>query len=346
MRRFICAAVVLCLAVSIAHADQQVLSRIGFGSCALQDRPQPIWEAVREAELDLFLLVGDNIYGDTEDMSVLRAKYDQFAAVPGFAALRQEVPVMGTWDDHDYGKNDAGEEYPMKRQSQQIMLDFFGVAKDDPRRQREGVYHAQTFGPEDQRVQVILLDTRYHRSRLISTDRPGRSPYAPNTDPDATMLGAEQWSWLEAQLRQPAEVRLLISSIQVIAEDHASEKWMNLPHERQRLYELIRDTGASGVIILSGDRHFAELSQMDAGISYPLFDLTSSGLTQAAEAWRRLLPNRHRVAGMSWGQNFGVIDIDWDNDDPLISLQIRDMNGELRVNEKVPLSVLRSRPQE
>jgi alkaline phosphatase D len=346
MRRMLSCVVVLAVTVqSMAAAGENVVARVAFGSCAHQDRPHPIWEAVRDAKPNLFLLIGDNIYGDTRDMAVLRAKYEQFAAVPGFAALRREVPVLGTWDDHDYGENDAGAEYPMKQQAQQIMLDFFGVSSDDPRRQREGVYHAQIFGPADKRVQIILLDTRYHRSPLISTDRPGRAPYAPNTDPDATMLGQEQWEWLEEQLRQPAEVRLLVSSIQVIAEDHGSEKWMNFPHERERLYRLIRATGAGGVIVLSGDRHFAELSQMDGG-GYPLYDLTSSGLTQAATRWRLPGPNRHRVAAMSWGTNFGMIEIDWSRPDPLISLQIRDESGELRINEKVPLSVLRAKGEQ
>src|SRR5262249_27568458 len=142
-----------------------------------------------------------------------------------------------------------------------------------------------------------------------------------------TFLGAAQWKWLAEQLRVPAQVRLIGSSIQVIAEDHGYEKWMNFPHERQRLYDLIRDTEAGGVLFLSGDRHLAELSQMDGGAGYPLFDLTSSGLNQADKRWRRVEVNRHRVATMPYGDNFGVVEIDWDREDPRISLQIRDVDG-------------------
>ena len=57
---------------------------------------------------------------------------------------------------------------------------------------------------------------------------------------------------------------------------------MNFPHERERLYKLLRDTRAGGVVLLSGDRHLAELSVTDAGLGYPLFDLTSSGLNQGS----------------------------------------------------------------
>src|SRR5437870_9653852 len=112
---------------------------------------------------------------------------------------------------------------------------------------------------------------------------------------------------------------------------------MNFPLERERLFKLMRDTKAAGVICLSGDRHLAELSMMDAGIGYPLFDLTSSGLTEASQKWRRLEVNRHRVATMNWGNNFGTILIDWSQDDPLIRLQIRDEGGEVTIQEKLPL---------
>ena len=346
VRTILIAVVVVVVFVTQAVAQSAVaidparpISRIGFGSCAKQGDPQPIWTGVAAAEPELFLLIGDNIYGDTRDMRVMREKYAQFAADPGFAALRRRVPLLGTWDDHDFGENNAGADYPMKRPSQQLLLDFFGVPANSPRRQQEGVYHAQTFGPPGRRVQVILLDTRYFRSPL-KTNADGR--IIPNDDADTTILGQAQWRWLGEQLRQPAELRLVVSSIQVVAEGHGGEKWMNFPRERRRLYELIRDTRAAGVVFLSGDRHFADLSVMEwPGLGYPLFDLTSSGLTQAARKWRPLSPNTNRVAGMSFDTNFGLIAIDWQRDDPIVSLQIRDEAGDVRLNQKLPLSLLR-----
>jgi alkaline phosphatase D len=329
-----------------ASAGDAPLSRIGFGSCVHQDKPQPIWDAVSAARPDLFLLIGDNLYHDViVDKSAkdetLAQKYAKMAAQPGLIKLKQLCPLLGTWDDHDYGLNDAGAEYPHKKASQQAFLDFFGIAKDSPRRQQEGIYHAQVFGPPDKSVQVILLDTRYFRSPLKKRLKslPSDGPYEPNPDPAATMLGEAQWQWLETQLRQPAKVRLLCSSIQVVAEDHHHEKWANLPRERERLFKLIADTKAAGVIALSGDRHLAELSMIDAGIGYPLYDLTSSGLTQATLKWRKQEVNRHRVMTMNFGNNFGMIQIDWEAE-PVVRLQIRDMAGDIIVQQKVPLSVL------
>jgi alkaline phosphatase D len=118
------------------------------------------------------------------------------------------------------------------------------------------------------------------------------------------------------------------------------EKWANFPHERERLYKLLRDTKAAGVVLLSGDRHLAELSLMDAGIGYPLYDLTSSGLNKGHKGWRKLEVNRHRVATMNQGDNFGLVTIDWERPDPLVSLQIRDVAGDITIQEKVPLSWL------
>jgi alkaline phosphatase D len=212
--------------------------------------------------------------------------------------------------------------------------------KDSPRRQQEGVYSAEIFGPVGKRVQIIFLDTRYFRSPLIDDKSPGRKmPNLPDTNPDSTILGKVQWNWLEEQLRQPAEIRLLISSIQVISQHHGGEKWMNFPLERERLFKMIRDTKANGVIILSGDRHFAELSVMDGGVGYPIYDFTSSGLNRGRRDWRYPEFNPQRVQIMHFGDNFGLIEIDWEKS-PRVSLQIRDIEGDVMIQQKFPLKLL------
>jgi alkaline phosphatase D len=319
------------------------LQRIAFGSCSHQNKPLPIFDAVAAAKPDLFLHLGDVIYADTQDMQVMKAKYDKLAALPGWQKLLRTCPVFATWDDHDFGANDAGREYPRKVESQKLFLDFFKEPPDSPRRRRPGVYDARVYGPPGKQVQVILLDTRYFRSPLKKKAKFVREegPYVANTDPEATVLGAEQWKWLEEQLRVPAQVRLLGSSIQLVAEDHGFEKWMNFPLERQRFLKLLRDTRAGGVVVLSGDRHLAELSLLDGPAGYPLYDLTSSGFNQASRTWRPPEVNRHRVATMPFGNNFGMVLIDWDRPDPRLRLQIRDEDGEVTIQHKIDLSLLR-----
>jgi alkaline phosphatase D len=324
-------------------ADEPPLHRIAFGSCLGQDGVQPIWQHVLASQPDVFVLLGDNVYADTADPVELRAAYAKLGAQPGYQALMKASKVLATWDDHDFGQNDAGGDFQFKETSKQIFLDFFGVPKDSPRRQRDGVYHAEVYGPPGRSVQIILLDTRYNRSPLVwkenKADRVDGGRYLPNTDPAATILGSNQWTWLEEQLRVPAQVRLIGSSIQVVDEDSRGEKWANFPNERKRLFTLLwRSTGA---IFLSGDRHFAELSMMDSEAGYPTYDLTASSLNWSEHMFRMPERNRHRVAVLNRGDNFGLIEIDWERRDPLLHFKIIDEDGEVMINHKVELSVLR-----
>lgn len=308
-------------ALTSVHADE-ALKRIAFGSCARQDRPQPIWQAVMKSNPDLWVWTGDIVYADTEDMEVMAAMYDQLANLPGYAALARSTPVVGVWDDHDFGANNAGKAYPKKAESQQVLLDFLGVPDDSPRRKREGVYRNHEYGPEGRRVQVILLDARYHR------DPPG---------PEGDTLGEAQWSWLEEQLRRPADLRLLVSGIQVITEEHPYEKWANFPKARQRLLDLVAETQARGVVFLSGDRHIAEISllgERESPLDYPLYDITSSSLTHAWTSFPGE-PNRHRVGKVFAENNFGLVEIDWDR--RFLSAQIRDENNQTVRAVEIPL---------
>lgn len=335
----------LCAMVNLACAEGEgALSRIAFGSCAHQDNPQPIWDAVVASKPDTFLFIGDNIYGDSEDMAVLKKKWDLLGAQPGYQKLLATCPVLATWDDHDYGANDSGEEYPMKRESQQLFLDFFNEPADSPRRSREGVYDAKVFGPEGQRVQIILLDTRYFRSPLVKRSyRPeagegDNGPFGRDSNPAVTMLGAAQWKWLEEQLLVPAEVRIVASSIQVVPDDHHWEKWGTMPLERQRLFEVIRKSGAGGIIFISGDRHSAEISAVDPGVGYPLIDVTSSSLNRPS-SWHTE-PNEHRIGTKYVAENFGAILIDWTASDPVIRCQVCDITGKVVLQHRVRLSKL------
>ena len=203
-------------------AEHRIIKRIAFGSCADQSRAQPIWNVIAKAKPDLFLFIGDNVYADTDDMNVMSARYAELGAKPEFAAFRSKVPVLATWDDHDYGINDGGVEYSKKEESKKIMLDFFGEPADSERRQRPGIHTSYEFGPDGKRLQIILLDLRWFRSPIHWDEKAGG--YVPNTDPNATILGAEQWSWLERELQKPADLRLIASSTQLTSGEHHWEK--------------------------------------------------------------------------------------------------------------------------
>lgn len=321
----------------------EVPRRIAFGSCAHQDKPQPVLERVVEQTPDLFIYLGDNIYGDSRNMNVLRRKYAKLAAKPEFQSLRKNVAVLSIWDDHDYGENDAGKEYPFYKESRQIFLDFWQVPEDSPRRTHDGIYGVHFFRSRGHTVQIILLDTRSFRSPLKKTRAVKsaggkfKNDYQPDIDPSKTILGESQWKWLEEQLELPADLRLIASSIQFGHEYNGYESWTNLPLEQERLVETIRKTKASGVVLLSGDVHWGEISRRDFPGIYPLYDVTASGIT---ETWHKIEPNQFRQGDAVPENHFGMIEIDWQAKSPRISLKIINREGKTRSLTEVSLDEL------
>lgn len=323
-----------------APGGEPTLSRIAFGSCARQDKEQPIWDLVNAWNPELFIFLGDNIYGDTEDMALLRAKYQMLADKPGFRTLRRHSQVIATWDDHDFGVNDGGSEYPMKAESAAIFLDFWGVPADHPRRSHEGIYASYLFGPEGRRVQVILPDNRTFRTPLLgySVEPEDKGQYLVNPAPAATMLGQAQWDWLEAELRRPADLRILASSTQVLPDAPGYEAWINFQADHQRLLDLIDFAQVENLVIISGDTHYAELSRLDERMPYALYELTSSGLT---EVWPVFGPNRNRIAKAPLMPNFGRLTIDWDAPSPSVLMEVQMLDGTIGISHAVSLSELR-----
>ncbi len=324
---------------------QEPLQHIVFGSC-LNATEHPMLDRTTMLPMDLFLFMGDNIYADTADMAVMRAKYQALSQSSFFQALRSKSLILATWDDHDYGLNDGGADYPKRRESQKEFLDWMSVPATAPVRAQEGVYQSRSFGPEGRRLQVILLDTRYFRSPLKRVPKEqgtqGGSS-VPHDDPSTTILGAAQWQWLESVLKQPAEVRLIVSSIQFAAEASGSESWANFPHEQRRLVDLIASTHASGVVFVSGDRHWCEFSALTEAVPYPLYDFTASSMTQIHQ---RGTPthNKNRLLPKTFHQpNVGTLDIDWSQTEPTLSFSILDVEGSKQIEKVVRLGELRSK---
>jgi len=318
------------------------VQKIIFGSCIDQKKAQPIWQTILAAKPDLFIFGGDNVYASSQPWQLqnLKDAYVSQAAQPGFAALRASVPHVAIWDDHDMGLNDGGVEFPHKQAAKNEFLDFWRLPVDDPRRTRDGLYHAHVFGPIGKRVQVILLDTRWFRSKLRVTDQrdaPGKERYMPDTDSQKTMLGEAQWQWLETQLKQPAEVRLIVSGVQVIVEGHGWERWGNLPREQEKLMQLIQKTNAKGVVLLSGDRHIGAIYKSSGTHGYPLYELTSSGMTHAWATAKEDGPNR--LGELITQNHLGLIEMDWSKQEVLLGFQ--NTQGEWLKKQTIALSELR-----
>lgn len=280
--------------------------RLAFGSCSRQQSEGQLWNEVIQEKPDAWIWLGDNIYADTHNVDSLKAMYRRQKIRPAYQQLLQSMPVYGTWDDHDYGVNDGGRYFSGKVESKQALLDFLDVPATSDVRSREGVYQSYVVANGKLSVKIILLDTRYFRDTLMRSSQAGVR-YKVNTTGD--ILGEAQWQWLERELLQSAaQINLIGSSIQYLAEDHGFEKWANFPVARQRMLEMLGRVKPKGVLFLSGDRHMAEISVMAvSGLSYPLVDVTSSGLTHTWTVGASEL-NRHRQGNLVAERNFGLLE--------------------------------------
>jgi len=317
---------------------------IAFGSCSHQDKPQPIWQSVLKEQPDMFIFLGDNIYGDSDNIDVLAEKYSKLNAIPGVKALRAQTQVVATWDDHDYGKNDAGYEFIAKTGSRKLMLDFWDEPGTSPRRTQEGGIYTSYIVGESRKVQVILLDLRWNRTPLIAETNllslarlqlEDRGPYQVNPDPEAKLVGEAQWRWLENELQKEADVRVIATSIQFLAEFTGWESWANFPADRQRMISLLAKYQSEPIVFISGDVHWAEYSRLETSNIWPLIELTSSGLT---EEWKAVSPNIHRVGNAFPIANYGVLDINFVGPKTSVELAIKDAKGDILIQQKLDVS--------
>jgi alkaline phosphatase D len=305
--------------------SKQAITRIAFGSCNKQELPQPLWRKLLEEKPELFIWTGDVVYADTDDMGLMSQIYARQLAQPEYNLfLNSGAFVAGVYDDHDYGANDGGTEFKKKLDSQALFLDFVNEPSDSPRRKQAGIYTSYRFGPEGKRLKVLLLDTRYHRQKA---------------GPDSDILGAEQWAWLEGELRKnDAEVLLIVSSFQVLPFEHDFEKWGNFPKARERLLALLDKSPVRHLALLSGDRHFAELSRLRLPSGRDILEVTSSGMTHSYQDYSPKRNTNTLRVGEVWSRlNYGWIEIVWDEPTPHLTIQVRDINKRAVLEERLKL---------
>ncbi len=319
---------------------------ITFGSCGHEMKPQPILQKIADIKPDFFIYLGDNIYGDTYDMHEFKAKYKKLGDKAEFQALKKSTTLLATWDDHDYGWNDIGRHYAQKDSSKKLFLEFFEEPKDSERYKRAGIYNAMIYDFKGKNVQIILLDTRTFRDNLrnyrgeLHNDRQYfyALDYFPHETTDSTLLGVDQWKWLEGELKKPADLRIIASSTQFAIAFNGYEAWANFPHEQTKMLDLIKKTKANGVLFISGDVHYAEISKIKYPDLYPIYDFTSSGITST---WHFATPNINRIEGPVMENHYGKISIDWSKQDPEIKMEAIDISDNQRFEHTILLSDLK-----
>ena len=299
-------------------------TQLAFGSCIDETkRNHPIWKALNSKKPDVMVFMGDNLYFKHSDLNqdttldTLTIYYDRLAKTPGLQLLRESsTEILAIWDDHDYGTNDSDSTFPLKKLAQSKFLNFWYDTPIDVELS-PGIYRSVFYAVGDKTMQVILLDTRFFRTpwkRDLRVDEPSYGAIVPTSESGETVLGEEQWTWLEDRFQQQVDLHILVSSIQVLPVDHDSERWDGMPKERERLLQLVSNASAY-TIILSGDRHLAEASKLPRSeytdLKYDLYEFTSSPMTSGAGHGRKEI-NRYRVLKNNVRvNNFGLLTIDW-----------------------------------
>lgn len=247
--------------------------RAAFGSCArLQiDTDQRIFEIGQALEPDLMFFLGDNIYADSAEPSALADLYRRQREVARLKPFIRATPSLAIWDDHDFGLNDSDRTNPIREQSLTLFKQYwanpsYGLPNTP------GIFFKYAYGGVD----FFFLDGRYYRDPAREPDVAGKS-----------MLGAEQKAWLKDELRASrAPFKVLVSGGGFSKAERGGDSWAVYTHERDELFDFIRDNRIEGVFGISGDSHMGELNcvpRSEQG-GYDFYDLCSSPLANLPDS--------------------------------------------------------------
>ena len=263
-----------------SYSNQEILS-LGFGSCLHQDRSMAILKTIEKKELDLFMFIGDNVYGDQEDGELdklIRTYKKQYNNLENFL---KNVSTEFIWDDHDFGLNDGGSNYRYKDRAKELFLETWKIPSKDPRRLRDGLYFDKIIKKKGLKIHLIFLDNRFFKSEWKLTDefnKEGKERYVKDFDPDKTILGKKQWQWLKDKLNEDSDIKIVLSSLQILSLGHGWESWDKLPLERERFFKLIDESNLPNLFILSGDRHRGGFYKFQTVGNNNIYEFTSSSL--------------------------------------------------------------------
>lgn len=305
---------------------------VAFGSCAYVNEPEydrpgkpygsdySIFDTIAAVRPDLMLWLGDNTYlreVDWDSRSGILHRYRHTRSLQELQRLLSCTHHYATWDDHDYGPNNSDRSYGLKG----ITLDAFKLYWANPSYGLDnapGVFYQFRWNDVD----FFVLDDRFHRS-----------PNTEKANPAKTMLGAEQKQWLkDALLGSRAPFKVIVSGTQMISTSGGDEAFNLFADERSELLSFIKSNRIPGVLFLSGDVHHSELLKLEDPEFYPLYDFTSSSLTAGLYVPKDKEISPMMVPGtlVSDQHNFGILRFDGKFRDRTLTMETRDITGNIR----------------
>lgn len=265
--------------------------RLRFALCSCMDefehKPE-IWSDLVTQELDLIFFVGDSVYCDYGSKDGVGAahlwrRFAESRATLEIYFSKRLIPIVATWDDHDFGKNDCGRDYPFAKES---LINFFQFFAMDPSycsalERGPGASSRVTIGEQ----QFILMDDRTWRVAGASRER-----YA--------HWGQLQEEWLLARVAQHEGMTWIMNGSQVFPQmifkqSFSGEHPVQFNAVKQALSRMDRR-----VAFVSGDVHFSEISQLEGDLfGYQTYELTSSSIhSEKFPGLPDIIPNARRIA--------------------------------------------------
>ncbi len=310
------------------------ITRFALGSCASQDQPMPLFRHIIKEDPQLFLFIGDNIYSSRKEQRPPDFQYMKLDQIPIFQEVKSKFPILTIWDDHDFGANDGGSDNPYKTQYRKAFLDYWSQVRPFVIENEGALYYSTLFGPQNENIHFIFLDTRFHRTPItqVQTDK-GYKQVLPTDNGTENMLGDAQWKWLEAELKKPAKIKFIISSIQFVANAHPFERWGEFPAQKDKMIQLLKKTQAKNVFFLSGDRHIGTIAKETIKGYGNIYDLTASSINRSRNLPEEIDPTY--IGHSTSKENFGLITIDWEKLE--LKMELRDNSNSVANEVKILL---------
>lgn len=280
-------------------------ARVAVISCMndeLKTEQLGMWKALLSDNPDVILMIGDNVYADRvpNKMPTGEQIWDRYVDTRWALAFFKSsvlIPVVATWDDHDYGRNDSDRTSSVKEEARDVFHAFFPQLKPAPAFARaHGVGSSwSAFG-----LNLALLDNRTYRS-------PNRTNL-----PDETHFGPEQEDWIEDFLSGSQQPAMLVSGDQFFGGYHSFESYEgNHPKSFKAQLARWKKKAKTPVLFISGDRHLSEIIQVPRqALGHATYEITSSPLHARVfpEAFARE-PSPRQLAGIAGQYNYVLLDI-------------------------------------
>ncbi len=246
------------------------------GSCTSIVDEQPVFERIAELspKPDLFIFGGDTHYANSYRRDAQSIHWQRMRRAEGQSKVTAQISTISTWDDHDFSDNNSNGTCKGIEETTKSFVDSWANPDVDV---SKGIYYKHRVGP----AEVFMLDCRTHRPDVSDPQNMCvKEAVPPVFNIEDGMLGIEQTSWLLSELEGSSAVfKVLVCGSQWIP-DGSLDSWKSFPEAQKYLFSELTRLNITGVVLVDGDVHRSEFSDIPREDGYVLPALTASNLAR------------------------------------------------------------------